>query len=155
MPEPKTVEATADELLIAARSVQRSVLPEDNKLVWDALAFNAADSVWVSLLGNGVVGYLWTEHRHRPAGMIGDDVLVIHQIAVMPAHQGAGIGTALLRHVAEHADADVDLWLKPLQGEMKERLMTYYRKRGFNRSVEQDYLAGFPADVLAAVDALS
>lgn len=155
MPEPEVVEATTDEVLIPAREVQRSVLPADNKPVWDALAFNPAESVWVSLLGGGVVGYVWTEKLHRPGGMIGGDFLVVHQIAVMPVHQGAGIGTALLRHVAEHAEADVELWLKPLEGETKERLVTYYRKRGFTRSVEQGYIAGLAADVLVAVDAFS
>ncbi len=54
--------------------------------------------LWVGLNDGDVVGYLYAETPRKPASAIKQaaDRLFIHQMAVLRAFRGRGIGTALL-----------------------------------------------------------
>ncbi|MDO5678088.1 MAG: mycothiol synthase [Propionibacteriaceae bacterium] len=85
----------------------------------------SADGLFVAREGGHPVGFHWTK-RHD--GNLGE----VYVIAVDPAHEGKGLGRALLQagldHLAQQGDTRIQLYVEGNQ----HRVVEMYRKAGFD-----------------------
>lgn len=108
----------------------RAVPPADIIALLDAPDHH----VWVALIGDDVVGYLMAEVQKRPENAIKRAMsrLYVHQMGVLSAFRGCGIGTALLQTAREFA---ADAGLKELALDVwrfNESARTFYQAQGFS-----------------------
>jgi GNAT superfamily N-acetyltransferase len=85
-----------------------------------------AGDTWVAKEGGRIVGVLVLEHL--------DDHVLVENLAVLPEAQGTGIGTRLLRHAEDEAQArgvrEVRLYTHELMAENR----AYYPRRGYRET---------------------
>jgi ribosomal protein S18 acetylase RimI-like enzyme len=86
----------------------------------------AGGATWVAEVGGRIVGVLVLEHP--------DDHVLVENLAVLPAAQGAGVGSRLLRHAEDEARArgvrEVRLYTHELMTENR----AYYPRRGYRET---------------------
>jgi GNAT superfamily N-acetyltransferase len=89
---------------------------------------------WLGVLRGGPVGYMYAEVQRRPATTIKlpDFRLYVHQMSVLEAARGQGVGTALLAAARTFAKANqiarlaLDVWA------FNDRARSFYERHGFS-----------------------
>ena len=86
------------------RAVFGAIYPDwraDQAAAVAAVCRDPENRAWVAVDGAGPVGFAAVGFLDEGAARVGE----LHMIAVDPAHQRAGVGTALARHAVAHIEA--------------------------------------------------
>jgi N-acetylglutamate synthase-like GNAT family acetyltransferase len=86
----------------------------------------ADGATWVAEESGRIVGVLVLEHF--------DDHVLIENLAVLPAAQGAGVGSRLLRHAEDEARARGVREVRLYTHELMTENQAYYPRRGYRET---------------------
>lgn len=97
--------------------------------------------VWVAELAGKVVGAVTLTYADQPHSEIArDGELEFRMLAVDPAHQGAGVGRAVVREIVEHARQLPGIEVISItSAAFMERAHALYQSLGFRRAPERDW----------------
>ena len=97
--------------------------------------------VWLAETGGSAVAAVTLTFAGQPYSEIArDGELEFRMLAVDPAHQGAGVGRAVVREIVEHARQRPGIGAISITcATFMERAHTLYRSLGFHRAPERDW----------------
>lgn len=99
-------------------------------------------SFFFAELGGKVIGYMKLNTGNAQTEPMADDSMEVERIYVLRAHQGAGVGQALLdRALAQAREQHMhEMWLGVW--EHNPRAIAFYRRNGFEEFGEHVFLLG-------------